>query len=330
MKQKEKNYQFQSGLAELIPAFLDEKHRLGYKYEREYFELMNLDRFSLDYDCKNCLPEELVLAWTKQQPHQSATTARSKINIARELAKFMSRNGFEAYLYPECMTPKQTHEHTPYIFTHEEIQRLFTTLDQMRPVVESPKKHIIFPLLFRLLYCCGLRISEALNLKVSDVDANNGVLMIRDAKAYTDRLIPMDDSLTERCMWYKQNILLTALPEQYFFPSTDGLSYHVFTIRLAFRNLLWKSGISYGGRLVGPRLHDIRHTFAVHSLQKAVTAGKDAQEVIPLLAVYLGHKTYKGTNRYLHLTAEMFPEILEQMETACGRLIPESAGAKND
>jgi len=322
MKPKEIVFHFQGGLADSITAFIEEKHRLGYKYMRESYELLNLDRFSLDHECSNCLPEELVMAWTQRQPNHSAATTNFKITVIRELAKFMARNSCEAFEYPPGMAPKPTHEHTPYIFTHEEIRRLFDSIDHMKPRCESPKRHIIYPVLFRLLYCCGLRASEALHLSVSDVDIEGGVLLIRNAKAYNDRLVPLEASVLEKCAQYKQQLHSSSAPEQCFFPAPDGYPYHIFSVRTTFRDLLWASGISYGGRLVGPRMHDLRHTFAVHSLQKAVAQGKDPQEVIPVLATYLGHKTCEGTYRYLHMTAEMFPEMLERIEAACGQLMP--------
>ena len=98
MQAKEKDYKFTSGLSQWIIGFLEEKHRLGYKYEREYFELKNLDRFSIDYNCMDRLPRELVLAWTQRQANHSPQTIRSKVNLIRQLAMFMSRNGCEVYI----------------------------------------------------------------------------------------------------------------------------------------------------------------------------------------------------------------------------------------
>lgn len=323
-KQSKTEHIYRSGLARQIKEFLEEKRRLGFKYIREELELQNLDRFCEQYACEDCLPQELVLAWTEQKPHQSAQTMAFKASVIRGLAAFMQRNGLEAYLLPRSFLPKQTHDHAPYIFTHEEISRLLHVIDAIPYNPLSPKRYLIYPLLFRFLYCCGLRISEALNLKLENVDVKNGVLEILDAKAYRDRLVPLDPMLRERCKRYIQQMFPIAEPGQFFFPAPDGKPYHVFTVRKAFRDLMWKAGISYHGRNVGPRLHDLRHTFAVHSLQKlTVEQGKDPQAVLPVLAVYMGHKTYIGTGRYLHLTAELFSEVLEKVESAFGSLLPE-------
>ena len=151
MQIKEKDYKFTSSLSQWIIGFLDEKYRLGYKYEREYFELKNLDRFSLDYDCIDRLPRELVLAWTQRQANHSPQTTHSKVNLIRQLAMYMSRNGCEVYLYPNSMIPKRTHEHIPYIFSHDEIRRVFKTIDSLSPSCFSIRRHLILPWLFRLL-----------------------------------------------------------------------------------------------------------------------------------------------------------------------------------
>lgn len=324
-KQPRTEYIYRSGLAQQIKGFLEEKRRLGFKYFREELELQNLDRFCEQYECKDCLPQELVLAWIEQQPHQSAQTIAFKAHVIRGLAVFMQRNGVEAYLLPKTSLPRQTHDHTPYIFTHEEIRRLFQVIDAIPYNPLSPKRYLIYPLLFRFLYCCGLRISEALNLKLENIDVRNGVLEILNAKAYRDRLVPMDPMLRERCEQYIQQMFPTREPGQFFFPAPDGKPYHVFSIRKSFRDLMWEAGISYQGRNIGPRIHDLRHTFAVHSLQKlTLEQGKDSQAVLPILATYMGHKTYRGTSRYLHLTAELYPEILEKVEDNLGSLIPES------
>jgi integrase len=155
---------------------------------------------------------------------------------------------------------------------------------------------------------------------------NDGVIHIFHAKAYCDRLIPLTENLRQICVDYANAVLEESDPCDYFFPSTDKGIYHVFTMRTAFRDYLWKCGISYLGKDKGPRLHDLRHTFAVHSLQNFIDAGKNPNEVLPVLAAYLGHKTYKGTSRYLHLTAEIYPDIVSATEKRYGSLIPESEG----
>ena len=82
-------------------------------------------------------------------------------------------------------------------------------------------------------------------------------------------------------------------------------------------------GISHGGKGQGPRLHDLRHTFAVHVLQKWVTGGNDLTAMLPMLSTYMGHKSVSATSRYLRLTAEVYTELLSTIEEKCAFVIPE-------
>jgi integrase len=172
-----------------------------------------------------------------------------------------------------------------------------------------------------MLYGCGLRISEALNLHVNDVNVDKGTLLIDGTKFGKQRLIPISDSLRERCHEYRITVLTGKTGNSPFYPSPYGGHYSSSTIYSLFREILWKAGISHSGK--GPRLHDIRHTFAVHCLKKWVLEGRDIHNCIPYLSVYLGHEDLRGSQRYLRLTADLYPDITAKVEQACSWLVPE-------
>jgi len=92
------------------------------------------------------------------------------------------------------------------------------------------------------------------------------------------------------------------------------------------RRFLWQAGISHGGRGKGPRVHDFRHTMAVHCLRRWVLEEKDLRAYLPVLQAYLGHVSLSDTAYYLHLTADLFPNITEQVERAFGNIIPKAGG----
>ena len=112
------------------------------------------------------------------------------------------------------------------------------------------------------------------------------------------------------------------IQNEYFFPSPDGSRYGINAIEVAFRGAMTKVGIPYMGRGKGPRLHDLRHTFCVHSLQKLTENGEEQYAVLPILMTYVGHKTIGATSRYIHLSAESYPYLLKQTEALFGNLIP--------
>jgi integrase len=164
-----------------------------------------------------------------------------------------------------------------------------------------------------------------LNLSIDNiVFENNGILVLKDTKDYRDRLIPLSSDLQQRYLVYYQQLHSGNIGNSYFFQSDYGKQYSRGAVATNFRNLLWECGISYGGRKKGPHLHSLRHTFSVHCLQQAIARGQDLKEFLPVLSAYLGHKTLQGTQKYLHLTAELYPDILSRLEEYCSDIIPKA------
>ena len=178
----------------------------------------------------------------------------------------------------------------------------------------SPQRVYVMSLLFRMLYGCGLRVSEALNLVIADVNLEQGVLHIRNSKFGKERLVPMSESLTYCCSKYVSSVGHHRKDETAFFQTPKGEHYVSHTIHYAWRQTLHYAGISYGGKGKGPRIHDLRHTFAVHCLQKWAEAGEDLNAKLPYLSAYMGHVGLSSTQQYLRLTAEAFPHIVSAME----------------
>jgi integrase len=177
------------------------------------------------------------------------------------------------------------------------------------------------PELFRVLYGCGLRVGEALRLRVADVDLTEGVLTIEQGKFRRDRLVPVAPALRRRLQKYYE-CLESRRRDDLFFPSPRGGRYKVTSIYCVFRKLLAYAGIAHGGRGRGPRLHEIRHTMAVHRLEAWYRAGEDLNAKLPLLATYLGHSTTVGTSAYLQLTETLFTDVVTRLETVVGHVIP--------
>jgi integrase len=184
----------------------------------------------------------------------------------------------------------------------------------------------MYSALFRVLYCCGLRISEALNLHHEDVNLKDGVLIIKSSKFDKDRLVPMSESLRVIVQEFMVTAQLQYPNNNHLFPSRHfGRAANARCVHAYFKKMLFKSQISYEGRGKGPRLHDFRHTFSVHALQKWVSEEIDVYVALPILATYLGHKDTRMTQRYLRLTADIFPNVLEMSESYSGEVIPEVA-----
>ena len=131
----------------------------------------------------------------------------------------------------------------------------------------------------------------------------------------------MAESLTEKCRLYVAKVHFCGSFDTFFFSSPYGGHYGESTIYKLFRDILWKAGISHSGK--GPRLHDMRHTFSVHCLKKWVSNKEDLTNLLPYLSAYLGHVDLRGTQHYLRLTADLYPEIIDSVEQNFSSLIPE-------
>jgi integrase len=241
--------------------------------------------------------------------------------IVRQFARYLGTRGLPAYVPDTKLTPMTKLDFAPYIFTRDQIRHILQAVDGLPFSAHSPERHLVMPELFRLLYGCGLRAGEALRLRVEDVDLDRGVLTIRQSKFRKDRYIPVVPVLANRLRRYTEIMKLNQ-SHLVFFPNPWGKCYDIRTIYMAFRRTLEESGIPHGGRNKGPRLHDLRHTFAVHRLEQWYRNGDDLNARLPLLVAYLGHQSLAGTQRYLRLTPEIFPEITKRLEAFLHGLTP--------
>ncbi len=318
----EKTITFESILGELIAGYIGEQRAVGYKYIKGSSLLKQFDTLIVkEHLVEKKLPKELVLIWTEKRPNETDSNRTTRISIVRGFAKYMVRLGYEAYIFPAAAVTIDRYSYIPYIFSEEELKNIFAACDSYPVSYASPNRHLILPLLFRMLYGCGLRISEALNLKLNEVDLKQGTLFIQDAKFGKERIVPMAETLTERCRQYIERVHNYKACNPFFFPSPYGGRYKESTIYHLFRGILWKVRISHSGK--GPRLHDIRHSFSVHCLKKWVLNGKDLTNLLPYLSAYLGHVDLRGTQHYLRLTADLYPEIIASVEQNFSFLIPE-------
>lgn len=319
-----KDYKFSSVLSVPIEGFIKEKRAVGYKFEKGFQLLKHFDSFVCSQGIKDTnLTKQLVLKWTTHKPNETISTQSRRISLLRGLAEYMNRIGYPAYVYPQAMITVERYAYVPYIFSSDEIKRIFDECDRFLPNNCTPNRHLILPLLMRILYGCGLRISEALNLTIQDVDLNKGTLHIRHTKFNKERILPMADSLKKRCLNYYTTAQIGLMGNHFFFPSPFGGNYSESTIYNLFRTVLRQAGISHLGRGKGPRLHDFRHAFAINCLRKWVLEGKNLNSCLPYLSAYLGHEDLRGSQRYLRLTADLYPDITRKVAESCAYTIPE-------
>ena len=317
---KEKEFRFTGPLAEVISHFFEDMRLSGRVYNAEGYFLQRLSHDAEEAGLEtDCMTKEFVETWCQKREYESHKTWSNRVIVIRKLADYMDLRGMCVYK-PSIMIPVMPSDFTPHIFTNSELKRIFEQADLLPFYPNCPNRGPVASLLFRMLYGCGLRISEALNLTMRDVDLDRGVLTIWNSKLGKNRYVPMSLTLTERCRQYTAFTRNGAPESAPFFPAPDGGHYSHRAIYTTFRRILEDAGIPYTGR--GPRIHDFRHTFSVHCLKKWILAGKDINAALPTLSTYLGHKNLSGTQDYLRLTADMYPNIIKTMELRFGDIVP--------
>ncbi len=316
---------FVGPFSSLLEEFVNFKRSMGYKYKTEAQSLAYFSQFTVQIGVTEpVLTREIVDAWCRQRPFETRRTSTVKrVSNFRQFALYLVSLGHVAHVPIQSRGNKQVH-YAAYVFTHDEMGRIFQCCDRVFPNRHSTM-HLVMPVLVRMLYSCGLRISEAVNLQIKHVDLKNGVLEIKKAKNNKDRLVPLSESMLTVCKTYSQIVHRHSCSEDYFFVNADHKPYCSASIYWRFREILADAGISHGGRGNGPRLHDLRHAFSVHTLHEADRKGRDLYAVLPVLSAYLGHESILATSQYLRMTAEVYPEIMDAVNKVCAYVIPEVA-----
>jgi site-specific recombinase XerD len=223
-------------------------------------------------------------------------------------------------LPPADEEPKKPQSAPSYIYSREELQRLFGAIEFSNKRA-SRLDADTFRILLALLYGAGLRVGEALNLSMRDVDVKAAVLTVRNTKFYKSRLVPVAPQLASALSTYAERRSDRPLPEgaeSTFLANVDGSQVRKHNVDHAFKRLLQTAGIGRkdDGRRA-PCLHALRHTAAVHRLTSWYREGADVQRLLPALSTYLGHANLDGTSVYLSMT----PELLHEASTCFDRYV---------
>lgn len=311
-------------LSEAITALVGEKRAVGYKYHAEARVLARFEAFCRsEFPRLDTLTEASVTAWIAAARRRgvSPATVQGLAAPVRELARWLGRRGVAAYLLPRSALPRPV-RYVPHIYTDAELAALFAQTDRCHYCAEVPLRHLVMPVLFRTIYACGLRCSEARLLRACDVDIDAGLLQIRDAKGGKDRQVPTAEALRARLAGYRDRVVARA-DQDWFFPgSRPGEPLTLGNVDKNFRRFLWQARISHGGRGHGPRVHDLRHTFAVNNLRSWFANGRDVGALLPVLQTYMGHSSVADTAYYLHLTGESYPDITTRVRQVIGDVVP--------
>lgn len=238
----------------------------------------------------------------------------AKYDALRGFYCYAVSRGHVATLPLPTRFPKRPAPFVPYIYSLEELRRLFETAAAYQgrgTVVEAVTIHTFL----LLLYGAGLRLGEAINLDRADVDTERAVLTIRQTKFGKTRLVPFGCQLGSALARYVAHGPKRAAREAPFFTTPTGARLKQHSVQRRFRRICAQAGIRrYDARRFQPRLHDLRHTFAVHRLVSWYRQGADVQRLLPQLSTYLGHTSLACTQVYLSMTPELLAEASTRFE----------------
>jgi integrase len=316
------NRYYYSVFGPYIVKFQELKSSLGYKYTYAGFALSSFDRLALERNVfEISVTKELANEYCKKRPNESDKTRHARIQILLQFARFLCNLGFRSYI-PKL--PKCKSTYIPYIFSRDQMLAIIKASDELAPPRNRSSVIYSIPVLIRLLYGTGIRISEALYLACNDINFHDKYMVLRNSKNGKDRMVPLSGSLASACEEYLmyRNQFPSIRKENRFFIKPDGSPMRQGPVYNWFRKILFSVNISHGGKGHGPRLHDLRHTFSVHSLANMSESELDLYHSLPLLSTYLGHQSLEATDKYVRLTAEMYPDLIKKTSDICSSVFP--------
>jgi integrase len=311
---------FSSVFAPYILALIKQRRDAGFKFEFEAACLLRFDRFCINNGyVGGVLTREVVMNWAIQLPTEGLSARNDRVKAVRALAHYLLSLGMDAYM------PMQYSSRAigfPHIFTSQEMTEFFDAIDHSRQ--RRPWLALEYPVLFRLFYCCGLRLAEACNLKRSLVDLSRGTIRIFGSKGLKDRLVFLSEDVKMMCRAYDKKLDKMFPDREWFFPSP------MFPDRPYPRHSLCKKFQEFWGKTKSshkvdrrPTIHCFRHGFVIARVNEWFDSGQNIDAMIPYLSRYLGHDSVAETYYYFKFIDRAFPEIRNRVKKFDG-IVPEA------
>ncbi len=297
------NNGFQSRWASELSAFVRFKTALGHAYVRPMAALRSFDRFAATAQGRRFRDLSAVMfAWLAQYAHRKPVTVTNYLGVLRQFCRFRRRYDQAAFVPDRTWAP-QSAESTfkPYIFSDGQIQSILLATRQIKASARSRR---CYRLLVVVLYCTGLRVGEALGLRHRDIDLQQACFRVGPSKGRI-RWVPFHRDLVRELRDWLTCDCPDLPSDGFLFADDQGHKRPVKNVSHNLRVLFRRCGFKPVRGRAGPRCHDLRHTMAVHRLQRWYREGRDPQKLLPWLSAYLGHRNLLGTERYLHATPEL-------------------------
>jgi integrase len=302
-----------SALEQALADYLQLRRSLGHELAEARWLLPGFVAY-LDARNARTVTIEAALAWAQQSNTGTVTTVGPRrMTAVRGFARYLTGIDADTEVPPLGLMPHRQRWRRPFIYSRVDIDAV---MSQARSIA-SPLRAATYDTLIGLLAASGLRIGEAIKLDRSDLDWADGVLLIRESKFGKSRLVPLHTSSMRALAAYAQlrDELLPRPKEPSFFVSLTRKRLSYAVVSQTFRQLIDRAGVGAGAPSP-PRLHDLRHTFAVRTLLSWYRTGEDVQAKFPSLSTYLGHREPASTYWYLSAAPELLALAAARQDTA--------------
>ena len=308
------NYDFKSIFKEELNNFISYKRSLGYDYKAEISRLKYIDNilFQLKLRYKS-ITKETFFELTKRNDMKEANYAR-QYGVTKDFCKFLISNEYKN-IYYEDKKFNIINNYNPIIFNDDEIDILFNTMDNYKNLHQNKKSYNLYytySIFFRLIYACGLRVSEGIKINIENVDFNENTIRIIDSKRHISRIVVFSDSLKD-CLIHYINSL--KLQKELLFKNTRNNQLCKNQLRKYYRNIIIQAQLNNKSHI-----HDLRHCFCNKAFNQMLENGYDENVVIVYLYKYMGHKTITETEYYLHFTDYNKQKIINHNDTLSKKL----------
>lgn len=304
---------FTSALANYFEEFLKYKEAHGHTRKSYLRLLTQLDQYcAAQYPNIAELTKDCVLGWIQKHPKESSDSFGRRIRLIRQLGEYMSLISVPAYILPRQFTAGKSN-FTPYLFTDCELKMFFHAADHIDSSLQNPFRATVVPVIFRLIYTCGLRPGEGRCIKRSNINFRTGEILIEGTKKHKQRVVVMSDDMLKLCLQYDKKRSILFSDSDWFFPDPSGNPYTSQWLLKIFKSCWKKAHVESSLQCVpNVRVYDLRHRFATAVIHKWTSEGKNVSAMLPYLRTYMGHEHFNETLYYIHLLPENLACIVKQ------------------
>jgi integrase/recombinase XerD len=300
-------------LRKAVEDYLTMRRSLGFKLRDMGHNLRHFVSF-MEQQRASIITTELALRWAQQPQDVQPALWAARLSFVRSFARYWSATDPRTEIPPTGLLPYRTIRATPYIYSNDEIQQILKAARNLPP--STGLRPWTYYSLFGLMAVTGMRISEVIHLDHADVDLKQGLLTVRLTKFSKSRLIPLHPSTVKKLKRYlhRRDELYPRHLTARFFLSNQGTPLTDCMVRWTFVKLSRQIGLRKVGDSYGPRLHDLRHRFAVTTLLHWYRTGVDVEQRLPVLSTYLGHAHVTDTYWYLSAIPELLAVTKDRLE----------------